>query len=244
MNGCFQKYLATGGFLSAIDNYEKKKKIERFVYQTYQQWVIGDFLKRNKKEHFLKEIITVLSERIASQVSLHNIASKTEIQHHLTVQEYLTILQDMDVIFIQQALREDKLLPAYKKAKKIHFADPFIAQVLISWSKDLTAPWEFAENNIIIESRIKENIIEGCVSSLLRRKYKTYYIKAEGEVDIAIISNGKISPIEIKWTETLRNNELKQIFKYKTGIIGYKGLQFGRHEHLYVLPIPVIASMI
>jgi len=240
----FQKYLLTGGFLPAINNYEEKKRIGRFVYQTYQQWVVGDFLKRNKKEHFLKDIITVLSERMAKQVSLHNIASKTEIQHHATVQEYLKILEDMDIIFVQQALREDKLTPAPKKAKKIHFTDPFIAQAIICWARDLSVPWEFAGKNIIAESQIKEDITEGCIVSLFKRKYKTYYIKSEGEVDVAIVFGKRFIPLEIKWTETLKRNELKQILKYKTGIIGYKGLRFGKYEHLYVMPIPVLALII
>jgi len=240
----FNQYLFTGGFLSAINEYESNKKINKFVYQTYQQWVIGDFLKRNKKEYFLKDIITVLTERLAKQVTTYNIASVTEIQHHSTVQEYLKILEDMDVIFIQQALREDRLKPAPKKAKKIHFCDPFISQSLISWTRGITDSWEFVKEKIIVESPIKADMVEGCVSSLLRRKYKTFYIKSDGEVDIAIISDKSFLPIEIKWTETLRRNELKQILKYRNGIIGYKGTQFGKYEHLQVLPVSILALFI
>jgi predicted AAA+ superfamily ATPase len=240
----FDKFLITGGFLPAINEYEKHKKINKFVYQTYQQWVIGDLLKRNKKETFLKDIIAALSDRLTKQISIHNIASLTIIQHHATVQEYLEILKDMDVIFIQQALREDKLKPAPKKAKKVHFADPFIAQALISWAKDIAIPWEFAKEQIMTESSLKENIVEGCVSSLLRRKYTTYYIKSEGEVDVAIIFKKKFLPVEIKWTEDLRKRDLKQILKYKKGIIGYRGLQIGRFEHLHVLPIPILALFV
>jgi len=240
----FNRFLITGGFLPAINEYERNKKINKFVYQTYQQWVIGDFLKRNKKEGFLKDIIAALSDRLAKQISVHNIAALTEIQHHATVQEYLEILEDMDVIFIQQALREDKMRPAPKKAKKVHFSDSFIAQALISWAKDIAIPWEFAQKHIVTESPLKENIIEGCISSLLRRKYTTYYIKAEGEVDVAIIFKKKFLPAEIKWTEDLRKKDLKQILKYEKGIIGYRGLQIGRYEQLYVLPIPVLALFV
>ena len=238
IDGYFQHYLITGGFLPAINEYGRKERIGKYVYQTYQQWVIGDFLKRNKKEHFLKEIITVLSNRLGKQVTLHSIASMTEIQHHSTIHEYLNILEDMDVIFIQQALREDKLKPAPKKAKKIHFTDPFIMQALLSWVRDIDNPSE------IIESPYKENMVEGCISSLFKRKYRTYYIKSEGEVDMAILSGKGFLPIEIKWSEDLSRNELKQILKYKNGIIGYKGIHFGRYEQLYVLPIPILALFV
>jgi len=241
---CFQNYLLSGGFLPAINEYESSKKIGSSVYQTYSQWVVGDILKRNKKEHFLKDIILTLTERLAKQVTLHNIASMTEIQHHSTVQDYLSILEDMDVVFIQYTLREDKLQPSPRKAKKIHFSDPFIAQSLISWSRDIAVPWEYFKNNFISESPLKGDIIEGCISSLLRRKFRIYYIKSEGEVDIAILSEKGFLPVEIKWSEKLRRNDLKQILKYKKGIIGYKGIHIGKYEQLYVLPIPIIALFV
>lgn len=244
INKYFEHYLLTGGFLSAINGFASNERINKFIYRTYQEWVIGDFLKRNKREYFLKDIIAVLTDRLAKQISIHSIASQTEIQHHATIQEYLEILQDMDVLFIQPALREDKLRPAPKKAKKIHFYDPFIAQALIAWAKQADDPWAFAEKNIVHESTLKENIIEGCISALIRRNYPTYYIKAEGEVDIAILSGRGFLPIEIKWSESFKKADLKQILKYKKGIIGYKGLRIGKYEHLSVLPIPVLALLI
>lgn len=111
-------------------------------------------------------------------------------------------------------------------------------QSLLSWVRNIDNPSE------IIESEYKGNIVEGCISSLFKRKYRTYYIKSEGEVDMAILSGKGFLPIEIKWREDLPRNELKQILKYKNGIIGYKGTQFGRYEQLYVLPIPILALFV
>ena len=71
-----------------------------------------------------------------------------------------------------------------------------------------------------------------------------YYIKAEGEVDIAILSGKEFLPIEIKWTENLKRSELKQILKYRKGIICYKGRYLGKYEHLYVLPVPLFALFV
>ncbi|MBE0433156.1 ATP-binding protein [candidate division WOR-3 bacterium] len=240
----YDQYLLTGGFLSAINNFTEKERIDKFIYRTYQEWVIGNILKRNKDESFLKDIITVLSTRLATQLSGHAIAAQTEIQHHATVQDYLKILQDMDVLFIQPALREDKLSPAPKKAKKIHFSDPFIAQALIAWAKRIDDPWEFADKCIVHDNPPKAQIIEGCISTLIRRKYPTFYIKAESEVDNAVVFGRTFLPIEVKWSEHLRKNDLKQILKYKKGIIGYRGMQIGQYEHLLVLPIPVLALLV
>ncbi len=186
----------------------------------------------------------MLSHRIANPVSIHTIASQTQIEHHATVQDYLQTLQDMDVLFIQPALREDKLAPALKKDKKIHFTDPFIAQSLIAWAKNIEDPWEYAKAMIVNGDTFKEHVVEGCISSFARRNIQVCYIKSEGEVDLAIISGKRFLPVEVKWTKHLRRGDLKQILKYKNGIIGYKGDGIGNYEHLIVLPIPLIALML
>lgn len=240
----FNQYLITGGFLTALNELAKNKKIKNYVYNTYIQWIIGDFLKKEKKEYFLKDIVLALSERLGNQISFHNLTAFTNIQNHSTTHEYLKILEDMDVLFIQEALREDKLRASPKKLKKINFSDPFIALALICWAKDIQSNWDFVNENIIMENKLKPHIVEGCISSLFKRKYKTYYIKAQGEVDLALLNKNTFFPIEIKWTENLKTSELKQILKYKKGLIGYKGRQIGKYEHLDVLPLPLLALFI
>jgi hypothetical protein len=48
----------------------------------------------------------------------------------------------------------------------------------------------------------------------LRRFFPTFYIKAEGEVDIAYVEGRRFKPVEVKWTRQLRPHDLKQIRKY------------------------------
>jgi predicted AAA+ superfamily ATPase len=240
----FNRYLLTGGFLPAINEMGKRGRIERYAYQTYQQWVIGDCLKRGKKEHFLKDIIRVLSERLATQVTSHSITMMTEIQHHATVNDYLTMLSDLDVLFLQYALREEKAQPAYKKAKKIHFSNPFIAGALIAWAQDREDPFHFMEKVMQEQGTMKAAIIEGCLASLFHRRGDVYYIKAKGEVDIAVPLAMGFLPVEIKWTDRLRREELKQILTCRKGIIGYRGLEMGMYNQLYVLPLCLLALML
>jgi len=241
LDSLFNQYMITGGFLTAINEFGMHGSIGQYIYNTYIQWVLGDFLKRNKNENFLKEIILALSERLGKQISYHNITAVTNIQSHSTTHEYLQILVNMDVLFVLEALREDKLGAAPKKLKKIHFSDPFIANALICWARGIHNFWDFAEKNILQDSQLKTEIVEGIIASLYRRKFKSFYIKAEAEVDLSLIIGNKFLPIEIKNSLTLKKTELKQILKYKTGIIGYKGLNIGKFEHLHVLPLPVLA---
>jgi hypothetical protein len=67
-------------------------------------------------------------------------------------------------------------------------------------------------------------VAEACAVAHYHRAYLTYYIKAEGEVDIAYVENGRFWPIEIKWTGQIRPKDVKQIAQYPNGII------CGRHS--------------
>jgi len=42
--------------------------------------------------------------------------------------------------------------------------------------------------------------VEGNLATHYRRYYPTFYIKAEGEVDLAYIDRNRFHPVEVKWT--------------------------------------------
>lgn len=237
----FKEYLLTGGYLRAINNYEIEKKIKDSVYKTYIQWVIGDFLKRGKSENYLKEIIKELIPRLASQITWHDFASKTSIDHHQTVIDYIDLLSRMDVIVILQALIEDKLTGAPKKAKKVHFCDPFIFHALHGWIKNENNIFELAVKTLKEDSSVRNILIEGLIASIFNRNSECYYIKSEKEVDLAIINNNNFFPVEIKNSLFVDKHDLKQILKYKNGLVGYGGLSINKMEQLDLIPIPLLA---
>ena len=222
----FSRYLLHGGFLTAINEYEKTGNIASSTYQTYSDWIRGDVVKKNKSENNLQEIFTAIMKTYGSQVSWNSLCDHMSIQHPQTVIDYIEILQSMDVLIVQQALREDKLSPAPKKPKKIHFKDPFIYRALQFWLK----------NQIQIEDSF---LVESIAVANFARNSPVYYIKADGEVDIAIVTGNKFLPIEIKWTNQLHANELKQILKYKNGQIWSKKHQYGKFESVQVQPLPL-----
>jgi uncharacterized protein len=123
------------------------------------------------------------------------------------VADYLHILERMDVVFIQEALKEDKLTNRPKSPKKLHFSDPFILQAVNNW-----IPHK-------IDS-LESFLVESVVVTHVNRKYPTYYIKGQyGEVELAYIKNKKFWPIEVKWTNQIRPKDIKQISCYENGKI-------------------------
>lgn len=206
----FEQYLIHGGFLTAINEFTLKGEIGRSVYTTYSDWIRGDFLKKNKQESYLAAIIKGILIRYGSQITWNSLAKELPIDHPATIIDYIHLLERCDVCTIVEALLEDKLTGAPKKAKKVFFTDPFILQALSLWTE-----YEF-------DVKKPENLghlVEGVALNHFKRKFPTYYIKAEGEVDIAFLKNQNFFPLEVKWTGQIRSKDLKQIRKYPNGLV-------------------------
>ncbi len=215
----FDDYLFHGGFLRSINEFAATEQISVATLTTYSEWIRGDLLKRGKQEHFLKEILAAIIKRYTSQVSWTALAKDLSINHPKTVADYAAQLEAMDTLFIQGALLEDKLSVAPKKGKKLIFTDPFIYHALKAWIIPSADPFQTQIKTCLVDTELCAGLVEAAVASHFRRHYPTYYIKAEGEVDVVYVDSERFWPIEIKWTSQLRQKSLKQIMKYPNGRI-------------------------
>jgi uncharacterized protein len=220
----FDEYLLHGGYLTAISDWIRLGKIESATYRTYADWLRGDILKHNKQEKYLLEVLRGILRTYASQVSWISLSKDLSIEHHKTVSDYISILEDMHAVKIVEALAEHKLDAAPKKAKKLYFQDPFI--------------FHTAEYMLEIQRKDAEPVLAetAAVMHVSRMVDKLYYIKGgKGEVDIAYVKGNRVYPIEVKWSRTIRPEELKQIMCYTDGLI------LGRaHETKTVMGIPCV----
>jgi uncharacterized protein len=232
-----QNYLIHGGFMTAINDFEKNQKISTATLTTYSDWIRGDVQKRNKQEHYLREIISGTIKHYGSQISWDNFVQELSINHVATVADYINLLSSMDACFIQHALLEDKLVAAPKKRKKVIFNDPFIYHAMRAWLEPSTQAYEEQIIPFLLDPKKESQLIESTVASHFRRYAPTYYIKAEGEVDIAYIHHKKFWPIEIKWRNQQRPSDLKQISKYPHGVIYAKVTQLSEVNHIPIIPL-------
>lgn len=173
-------------------------------------------LKRGKQEIYLKEILMALLNRYNKPSSWHNITNAISIDSPKTVADYCELLSSMDALFIQPALLEDKLVAAPKKARKFMLADPFIYHAIQYCLEPTDDPFERI-NGDVVDPTLSSDLVEAVVSNQFRRFYPTYYIKIEGEVDVAYVDQGKFWPIEVTWRNQLCPKDIKQISKYQNG---------------------------
>ncbi len=226
----FNCYLQHGGYLTAINDLERFGFIHPSTLVIYSDWIRGDMLKRNKQETYLKEILLGIIKHYTSQISWNNLAKSLSIEHHKTIADYMDILSHMDAVFVQQALQEDKLTAAPKKAKKVFFTDPFVFHAIYAWIYPEKDPYHTQILPATQDPIRAAQLVETIVVNHFQRHYPTYYIKAAGEIDVAYIAQEKYWPIEIKWRNQIRPKELKQIMKYKNAEIWSKDRMIGNIE--------------
>lgn len=239
INSAFENYLVHGGFMTAINDHAANQTISKATLTTYADWIRGDFLKRKKNETFLMELLQATLKYQGSQISWDNLLKELSIDHTQTVSDYMQLLSSMDAITIQQAILEDKLLPAPKKRKKILFNDPFIHHAVHAWLKNNDDPFTKQIKPTITDPETCATLVEAVAISHYRRYYPTYYIKAKGEVDIAYVDNDTFWPIEIKWTSQIRPKDLTQVLKYPNGKIFAKTNTIRDIQGTPVYPLPL-----
>lgn len=219
----FKTYLLVGGYLSAINIYaESPSKIDS-AYFVYKQWIVSDFLRKGKDKNKLYDVLRVLVERYSSQASYSKLAQESLGLSTETVINYLEHLERLGILIVLQAFDQNKRGGFPKKDRRFHFRDPFIANTIVNLLKEESIlPADFD----ILES----GLVESLVVSHYSRGANTYYIKAEGEIDLVVLEDKGFLPIEVKWTENLKKSELKQILKYPNGVILNKNLEAGLFE--------------
>ncbi len=240
LTGLLYKYLIHGGYLLAINEYHLNKTISKSVMNIYIHWIIGDILKYNKSENYLFEILKGIKSTYNSQISWNSLSKYLSIEHHKTVSDYCNILESMHVLHIQEAILEHKLTGAPKKNRKIYFRDPFIDHAITNYlNPDITikALEEKIQNTAEASAYVEAICVDHC-----KRWLPTYYIKgSKGEVDLALVKNGKLYPIEVKWTSQVRNTDLKQIRTYENGIVLTPGSTVEKRLNIF---LPLVRFLI
>ena len=179
------------------------------------------------------EVCDGIIKRYGTQISWNSLAKDLSIDHPATVADYIGLLSGMDVLFVQPALQEDRLSGAPKKARKVLFNDPFIFHSLRSWLQPTGDPFQELVRAFLADPASTGRLVEACAVSHYARFYPTYYIKAEGEIDIAYISKGRFWPLEIKWTGQIHSKPLKQVSKYKNSRIATRT---GAQKRIHGIP--------
>lgn len=235
----FDEYLLHGGNLKAINEVFVNKQVSDKTLIAYSDWICKETERRGKQERFLREIIKATFKHYNNQITWNALAPELSIDHPKTIGDYFAWLEALDILFVQYALLEKELTAAPKKARKIMFTDPFYFHAMNAWINPIKNIFDHQMKNTLENVELNSNLVKSSVITHFRRFFSTYYIKSEGEVDLAYIKAERFWPIEITWTSQLRAKDLKQILKYPNGRILTKTDRSGIIEHIQTEPLPI-----
>jgi len=224
-------YHVTGGFLPAINDFARGGEVTTASLRTYADWIRGDVLRLDRNERYLREVLTGVDRRQGSQVTWNSFAKELSIDHPKTVADYVALLERMDALLVVPALAEHTHGPAPKKARKVFFADPFIHRAVLAWLH--------VDDRLDSDARLQRDL-EGVFAAHVARFTDVYYVKGEGEIDVAWLERRSLQLVEVKWTTQLRPEELKEIRRRGRGIIAGRVPRAASFEGIPVLPAAVV----
>ncbi len=221
----FQLYIHCGGFLRAAYELIEEGKIKDETYQIYWDWIAGDIASVGLSERTLSAVLKGVIKRYSSSFSLSSLAKEVEIPSHITVRDYLEVLESLYVL--RSYWKEYDKTPFFRKERKVYFIDPFIFHIASLKTLGIT------ENTDDVPK-----IVEGIVGECLRRnKLKVKFLRSAKEIDFV---SGTIG-IEVKWQEKVSPRDFPTIEFSQKILLSKKDIDL--KDKVKIIPVSIFALL-
>ncbi|AAO90306.2 ATP-binding protein [Coxiella burnetii] len=173
--------------------------------QTYLQRDVRDLAQVGNESSFLR-FLKVTAARTGQLLNLADIARDTDISPN-TAKHWLSILQTSGIIYLLEPYHNN-LNKRLIKTPKLYYIDTGLCSYLTRWSdyKTLEAG---AMSGAILETFVVMEILKSYWHNGLQAPLYFYRDKDKKEIDLLIVKNQKIYPIEIKKTASPKREILK-----------------------------------
>lgn len=241
------RYLLTGGFIQAINAFALNGRIAQDIYQQYLSWILGDLAKMGRKEVYSRQIFDQVIKTMTTNIGFDTIAKKTSIESHVTVGDYLDVMESSFIIKVLYQVDINKKLAAPRRTKKIYFQDMFLFWVFLGYTFGLNDYFSGSKNRLE-DNLLKTKLIEQLVMSHLLRvensvnwSNKVFFFRSANqvEVDFAVRrSDGALLPIEVKYRNEVTAKDFLHLNKINSehGIIVSKDTLLADRKKL-ILPV-------
>lgn len=239
----FKDYTITGGIPRVIDEYLKNGSVSEGLYKTFVDVVLGDLTRWNKREPYLRQIISRVADTLGTPVGWNTIKNETDIAHHNTVAEYVDTLRDAFVLIYLNYLDIGRGRASFAKEKKIHFHDPFFLHAMRAWvtggepfSKSLEFIKDTQKCGALVEGIVADHLVRLAFSmssqkQLFDQESVVFYWKSskKREVDFILkLENGRYAPVEVKYQERVSRQDKFGIMDFQKTRQSAAGLLLSR----------------
>jgi predicted AAA+ superfamily ATPase len=222
----FDSYLRCGGFLRSAYELVEGGRITEETIDTYWNWIAGDITRLDLSERTLSAILKGIVRMYSSSFSLSSLAKEMEIPSHITVRDYLELLERLYVL--RSYWKGYTKTPAFRKERKVYFTDPFLYRV---------ATFKTTGFRDEIPSE-QPKIVEGIVGETLRRiGFDVRFLRNHREIDFVAKDVG----IEIKWQEHVTAKDFP-ISELKHKILLSKN--DAKLDDVTIIPVPLFLAIL
>ena len=175
--------------------------------QTYIERDIRDLISIKNENKFLR-FISCVAARTSQEVNLADIAKDVDIDRK-TADNWLSIMISSGIVVLLQPYSGNTIKRIVKRPK-LYFMDTGLACYLSLWNNARTLELS-AMSGAMFENYVISEIIKGYSNSGIDIKSRlAYYRDNNGkELDLIIMENGKLYPVEIKKSADPGKNSIK-----------------------------------
>lgn len=204
-------------------NSENGRNREQF-YENYIRTYIERDLRQLiniKDETKFVKFISSVAARTSQEYNASDIAKDVGVDSK-TIDEWISILKNTNIIYLLQAYSNNNIKKAIKKPK-LYFMDTGLACYLTGYLSSTTLE-RSAYNGAIFETYIISEIIKSYTNNGTNPRTRLYYYRDtnQKEIDLLIINDNKVYPVEIKKSanpgkEAIKNFSVIQNFGMEIG---------------------------
>ena len=244
LDNYFDKYLLTGGVPIAIDVFLKKGFIQDSIYQMYIEAMMGNLDQTNKNASYIVQLVPNIIKSITTPTSWGSLKENSDIGSHNTVKEYIEILSDMFVLSMFYRYDSSGDRPKFDSLKKIFFYDSFFMHALnghITHKDSYELSVKLLDNTENKSKVVEQTVANHCIrmaynmaSKKIGFSYQSsvFYWKSKNskEVDFVVRDNDSLIPIEVKYQNQIRTDDLHGLIDFKKATKTDKGIIITKNE--------------
>jgi len=241
------KRIINGSYPEIVNaNEEERDKFYESYIRTYIERDVRQVINVKDENKFIK-FISCVAARTAQEYNASDIASDVEIDSK-TADEWLSILKNTHLVYMLQSYSNNNVQKVIKRPK-MYFMDTGLACYLTGYFNAETLE-KSAYNGAIFETYVVSEIVKSFTNNGKDPRMRLYYYRDSNmkEIDLLIVYDNKVYPIEIKKSANPGVNAIKNFdVVEKFGLDIVNGIVlcmideiFAIDENNYYIPIEYI----
>lgn len=230
INTLFGRFLQSGGFPKSIYELAQQGRISDETYEIYWQWLVSDLAKTERSQRIGSAVLLAVLKNYGSRFSLNSVAQEMEIGSHVTIRDYLEILENLFVLRNVFAFEPRRKAEAFRKMRKVYFTDHFL---FVVFKKMLTQTSVYPQE--------EPKLVEGMVAEHLARKLdRIFYLSGKKEVDFGSLDFG----VEVKWQKKVSLPDFPPVQLKNKILLSKSDFNFFEKEKVVLLPAALFLAML